>query len=120
RLGRIYFIEAIGSRGSGAAGFIKIGWSAYAVDKRLRNLQVASPFLLKILRTVAGSRSEEECWHEALANYCARGEWFLPDERVLIAIRRAHLGPELAIKEYARGQPLQGVKSRFLPCRTLI
>lgn len=68
----VYFIEAL------EVGLIKIGFSASAVDDRLRALQTASPLTLALLGAIPGEREDEQALHRAFAHARARGEWFDP------------------------------------------
>ncbi|CAL9618037.1 hypothetical protein SUDANB58_05768 (plasmid) [Streptomyces sp. enrichment culture] len=55
---------------------VKIG-SAFDVERRLGNMQVASPYALRVLwRFQVSSRSVEKALHDHLRPYWVRGEWF--------------------------------------------
>lgn len=66
----IYAIEAIGT------GFIKFG-RAKSVSKRLRELEVGSPFELGIVAAANWPDGAETAIHRYLAKNLERGEWFI-------------------------------------------
>lgn len=66
----IYFIQTTCER-----GFIKIG-TARNFRQRLDQLQRASPYRLKVVRTLPGGKTEERAIHERFAAARERGEWF--------------------------------------------
>ncbi len=65
----IYFIEAVG------CNRIKIGLAGN-VRKRMADLQIASPFPLKLLAQIPGSRRLESLLHRQWSEYWLIGEWF--------------------------------------------
>jgi Meiotically Up-regulated Gene 113 (MUG113) protein len=67
----VYFIQA------GEGGPLKVG-IAFDVNARLRSLQTASPFDLRLLGSVPGARRAEEALHHIFAPHRLRGEWFSP------------------------------------------
>ena len=60
---------------SGEGGLLKIGWSSNP-ERRLKELQVASPHSLKFLKTWPGSMEEEKALHRLLMDHRVHGEWF--------------------------------------------
>lgn len=65
----VYFIQAI------AGGPIKIGY-ARDVEKRLRDLQCGSPFVLRVICTEEGGQKYEAQLHRRFAKWRLHGEWF--------------------------------------------
>ena len=70
--GSVYFIRA------GDAGPIKVGY-AMNVRRRLSELQMGCPCPLHLLHTEPGTLATERGWHERLADYHHRGEWYRPN-----------------------------------------
>lgn len=66
---RVYFIEAVG------LDLIKIGYTS-DLTERLRKLAPGCPAPLRLLGTVPGGLEIERHYHERLAAYRSRGEWF--------------------------------------------
>lgn len=67
----IYFILDTKSKA------VKIGYTTIkGLKRRLENLQVGTPFDLKILGVVWGNRKIEKQLHEKFDKYHIRGEWF--------------------------------------------
>lgn len=83
--GYVYFIQcdAIG-------GFIKIG-SARDIQRRLRTLQVGTPFAVVLVGYFwhPDAGKEEHVLHKIHALHRVRGEWFRPSEFVLDTIDRS-------------------------------
>lgn len=77
---RIYFI------GTGD-GPIKIGFSNDPLA-RLRALQTASPYPLKLLATTRGGPKKEAEYHTRFAEHRMSGEWFSPHPSILRTIKR--------------------------------
>lgn len=67
--GFVYFIRAVGT------SRIKLGFSAEP-EKRLRELQTASPNRLVLLAKWPGTVAIERQLHKEFAEYRVRGEWF--------------------------------------------
>jgi hypothetical protein len=67
--GFVYFVQA------GHDGPIKIGWTI-DIAQRLTDLQIASPFILRLLAVIDGDKDLERALHERLASHRLRGEWF--------------------------------------------
>lgn len=78
----IYFVQA-GNRGA-----IKIGYST-GISGRIRDLQVASPMLLRLLNVRAGTVQMEHSLQVKLAKYRVHGEWFRPVAQVLEEVYRS-------------------------------
>lgn len=82
----VYFIQGE------LTGLIKIGWTVKAIKHRLIGHQTGSPDLLKVLKTVNGSRNYESHLHETFKHLAVRGEWFKPEEDLLRFIKRQEEG----------------------------
>lgn len=78
---RVYFIQI------GNDGPIKIGTTSHAVSSRLKTLQTANPYALRLLGSVSGDREDEVRWHCRFDAVRMSGEWFHPSARLLKAIR---------------------------------
>jgi hypothetical protein len=76
----LYFIQA------GADGPIKIG-VAGNVGARLKTLQTASPFPLRLLAVVPGDVEDERSLHRRFASDRLSGEWFRPSDALAAHIR---------------------------------
>lgn len=75
-------------------GPIKIGISA-APARRLKDLQTAHPYPLKIVCLVKGGGAELEAhYHERFAAHRLHGEWFEPHEEILAEIARLTATPK--------------------------
>ncbi|MEQ8673448.1 MAG: GIY-YIG nuclease family protein [Aggregatilineales bacterium] len=72
----VYFIQ------QGDNGPIKIGYSAEP-EKRLQTLSTASPYPLRILKTLKGGKALEQELHTRFANHQLEGEWFAPDDDLM-------------------------------------
>ena len=76
----VYFVQA------GAAGPIKIGVSA-DITARLKELQTASPYPLRLLATLDGATQKTETQlHQHFASARRHGEWFEPVPELLALI----------------------------------
>lgn len=73
---RVYFIR------EGLSGPIKIGLSSQP-EKRLVNLQVANPYLLRVLGTVPGSKADENLLHARFEHLHLQGEWYEAEQELL-------------------------------------
>lgn len=73
----IYFIQ------SGNNGPIKIGHTTKNVEQRVRSLQTASPYPLKIIGLIEGDVTLEQIIHKKLSKFRLRGEWFKCKPEVL-------------------------------------
>lgn len=69
------------------AGAVKIGFSEN-VDRRVRELQAASPDRLTLLGAVPGDLADEASLHGLFAASRVRREWFLLDDGVYREVRR--------------------------------
>lgn len=78
-IAQIYFIQAEGNN------LIKIG-IAINPEKRLRQLQSASPVKLHLLKTIEGGFSAERGLHKRFKDTRTHGEWFLPTQDLLDTI----------------------------------
>lgn len=67
--GFVYLIGMMGTK------FIKIGYSAQP-NQRLKELQTACPFSLKLIGFCPGSKKHERGLHHQLRDYRRNGEWF--------------------------------------------
>jgi len=109
----IYFIQ------QGKDGPIKIGYTENAIEKRLGNLQNASPRQLVVLGTLQGDKIEEHLIHKKFHMCQIRGEWFHPHEFLLDFIeencseyKRPALRAELSFDVFADGTSLdEGLRS---------
>jgi hypothetical protein len=66
-------------------GLIKIGRSKYTAEFRRDCLQVGSPDILVILKTVLGEKEPE--YHKKFAHLRQHGEWFTPAPELLEFIK---------------------------------
>lgn len=71
---RVYFIQA-GEPDAQGFAHVKIGFTT-DVEKRLRQLQTASPAPLKVVARVIGTRAIEAFFHRMFAHRRVGGEWF--------------------------------------------
>jgi hypothetical protein len=71
----VYFIQI------GDSGPIKIGVSV-DVQKRLQQLQTASPYQLRLLAKLLGGESKEAELHRRFAAFKMQGEWFSPSQEL--------------------------------------
>jgi hypothetical protein len=85
----VYFVEAVGS------DRIKIG-KTRAVDARLQQLQVTSPFKLRILKVIRGGVDEDLRWHDRFKHLRVHGEWFHLDPELTSAKQQAEPAPDYA------------------------
>jgi hypothetical protein len=70
---RVYFVQA------GDDGPVKIGFST-DTQRRLKELQTASPAPLKLLAQVIGTPAIEAFVHKVLRKKHVRGEWYAIDD----------------------------------------
>lgn len=75
----VYFIQAV------HGGPIKIGMSE-SPERRLSDLQVGSPYKLRIIGIAAGGQPREASLHKRLAAHRLHGEWFTDTPEVLAAM----------------------------------
>jgi len=71
----VYFITS-------SEGLIKIGLSSNP-EKRLKTLQTASPYYLKLIYKMYGSRELEKYLHELFKQYHVKNEWFECSEVII-------------------------------------
>jgi len=86
---RVYFIQQY-EQCSGDDLHIKIGVSR-SPERRLRELQTASPYGLRMLgytTEIDNAAELERALHRELARYRGEGEWFWPDPNVMKAIHQ--------------------------------
>lgn len=69
--GTIYFVQA------GDTERIKIGFTQWTAEQRLRRLQVGSSEKLKLLTAIPGTVKEERALHRKFAADNVGGEWFI-------------------------------------------
>ncbi len=76
--GYVYFIEC--------GDFIKIGFTIYANDRRVRSLQGGTPHELRLIGKAYAAKSLEARLHKTFAHLRHRGEWFrkAPDLTAMI------------------------------------
>lgn len=70
----IYFIQQ-------HQGLLKIGFSISPLE-RLKSLQTANPYPLKVFAIVQGTMREEKALHARLASFRLEGEWFQDHPKV--------------------------------------
>ena len=75
-LGFVYFLQ------SEQGGAIKIGYTT-DIRKRIKTLQTAHPFPLKLLLAINGNIEDESKLHKEFKPFRLCGEWFRPDEYLL-------------------------------------
>lgn len=80
-LGFVYFLQ------SGQDGPIKIGYTT-DIQKRIKALQTAHPFPLKLLLVINGNVDDESKLHKKFNSLRFCGEWFSPDEKLLQYIEK--------------------------------
>jgi len=82
----LYFIRVARSRGP-----VKIG-RANDPETRLKNLQVASPYRLRLLGVIQNGGPHEAEFHRALSGHRLRGEWFTWSKHVEEMVKTALAG----------------------------
>jgi len=67
------------------SGFVKIGVTNH-LTRRMKELQVATPWRSQVICTIPGGRGTEDYFHFIFQSYHFRGEWFSfgPDLRSFI------------------------------------
>lgn len=83
----IYFIKPVSSFGP-----VKIGTTSLPVERRLAQLQSASPLMLEVAAACAGHAGHEALLHREFARFRLHGEWFIAAAPVLEAIKVARAG----------------------------
>jgi hypothetical protein len=84
-LADLYFIQ------SGECGPIKIGITGMKIERRMKALQTAHPFKLRLLLLVKGEAMQETEYHARFADHRLEGEWFNPHPDILAEIERLQL-----------------------------
>lgn len=79
----------------GIGGPIKIGLTK-SVETRLKSLQTANPFPLRLLGTIVGNDLTEAHLHQFFDEYRLVGEWFHPSKECLQLIEAVFAGKETA------------------------
>lgn len=74
--GTVYFIQ--GADG----GPIKIGFTNWAIEDRLKALQTGSPVRLTVLAMIPGDKATEKKLHHKFRKLRVLGEWFKDHERI--------------------------------------
>lgn len=97
--GYVYFIQCDDN------GPIKIGYSKYeSAEARLTTAQVYNPMTLKLLCIMPGGRNKEKELHEKFNNFHIHGEWFYPNEELLILINSL-VKLNLTVSDFRRNGP---------------
>jgi hypothetical protein len=91
----VYFIQAE------HGGPIKIGVTDRP-DKRVAQLQIASPHKLVLLRAVPGEMREEKYLHERFTGARLSGEWFKPTAALLRLIESRPFDWDAVVPEHGR------------------
>jgi hypothetical protein len=91
----VYWIqEDIGAHGVGG-GLVKIGYTRQSETLRLSALQVGNPRPLYIRARLENcGPATESLIHKRLKHYKVKGEWFLPSDTVLNAMKWAKSNPK--------------------------
>jgi hypothetical protein len=84
RAGYVYFIQ------KRSGGNIKIGFSTNPWARK-NDLQVGSDGEFVVLSAIKGHEADELLWHKAFSKFLVRGEWFMPDDSILEAIKSSEL-----------------------------
>jgi len=79
----VYFIQQ-----ENTEGLIKIGFTSKSVEKRLKSLKTATPYNLKVLKTIDGGEDKEKQMHERFKKHRVnpKSEWFYPSRELLTFI----------------------------------
>jgi hypothetical protein len=80
----IYCVEIVGH------DLLKIGYSAQAAH-RVKSLETAIPFELKVLACFPGTRQDERAFHIRFKHLNCRNEWFYKDDSILEALKEASI-----------------------------
>ena len=88
----VYVIEAVDT------GLVKIGVSD-SPEKRINDLQTASPNELRLLGYCLGSYAIEQALHLVLHEYRVRGEWFRNEGQCAEAVKAISQGDFEAVGE---------------------
>lgn len=87
-MGAVYLIQA------GEEGPVKIGFTAVDPQRRLAQLQTASPYRLSLRFTIHGDVTSEKHLQTRFADYRLEGEWFEPRQDIFAAFEAAVEWPE--------------------------
>jgi hypothetical protein len=77
----VYAIECV-------PGYVKVG-RANDISQRMKELQTACPFDLKLLAVLSHDPNDESIWHHRFRSCHYRGEWFHECPLVMGAIKNA-------------------------------
>jgi hypothetical protein len=104
-IGKIYIVRVL------TTDYVKIGFTAGSVKKRIKSLQNANPMGLSLIRQVEGTRAGEIEFHERFSAKKVRGEWFLFDPQMMV------FTPDIDFIEHKPSDDivpfLNAVKARF-------
>jgi hypothetical protein len=105
----IYFIQQADSQ------YVKIGYTAHGLNKRLAALQIGNPHKLKALAAFSGSKADEAIYHNLYKHRAVRGEWFKLSAEDIAGIRQHHCNAtnEKEIHHYCYRKPKRSVVSWF-------
>jgi Meiotically Up-regulated Gene 113 (MUG113) protein len=98
-----------------AGNYVKIGWSADP-EKRLVQLQHASPLKCVLAALMEGDKADEAEIHRSLSEHRCRGEWYFASPAVEAFVRAMPLRYREP-KRYTSGNaiPRQDRSARFFP-----
>jgi hypothetical protein len=98
----IYFIQ------DSETLYIKIGFTAQRpVAARMKALQTACPGRLTLLIATEGDKEGERFFHDKLAEFRVRGEWFRPTWKVIRSVMYAQHLKSFADGERHAAAPLE-------------
>lgn len=60
----------------GLDSFVKIGFTAGSVEKRMHTLQLGSPVELQVVTAFRGTKAQEQEMHLTFGEYRSHREWF--------------------------------------------
>lgn len=86
----LYFIQSV------VGGPIKIGYGAN-VNARLVAHQIGSPFRLRLLASIDGTRSDECALHKRFDAAHVHGEWFWPTDELCAYLATIGVAPLLGV-----------------------
>lgn len=78
--GKVYFVQD--EKLKIGRGWLKIGWTGGSVEKRLRELQIGSPYVLEIVASFPGTQGDEHKLHDTFHKQREHGEWFRPNDTI--------------------------------------
>ncbi len=76
-MSKVYFAQI------GADGPIKIGTTCGSVERRLNALRTSSPWDIRLIGQVSGSRQDERSFHTRFSRFRLNREWFAPSPELL-------------------------------------